>query len=134
MGEKMTTKKITITFFSILIITVIIVLILTSNLQNNEQETIYSADSPQIPRRGFYMGVLPVPRDGQSFEEAYSQAAEYSEFSPVWGRPTPFYDLAEDLSGNWGANIFRTKHSREWDVPNHSCFFYRARFNTCNSA
>ncbi len=102
MGEKMTTKKIIMTFFSILIITVIIVSILTSNPQNNEQETIYPADSPQIPSRGFYMGVLPIPRDGQSFEEAYSQAAEYSEFSPVWGRPTPFYDLAEDLSGSWG--------------------------------
>jgi hypothetical protein len=101
MGEKMTTKKIMLTFFLILIITVIIVSILTSNPQNNEQETIYPADSPQIPSRGFYMGVFPVPGDGQSFEEAYSQAAEYSEFSPVWGRPTPFYDLADDLSGSW---------------------------------
>ncbi|MGB9684627.1 MAG: hypothetical protein ACPL1Z_06835 [Candidatus Bathyarchaeales archaeon] len=48
------------------------------------------------------MGILPVPDDGQSFEEAYSQAAQFSEFSPVWGRPTPFYNLSDDLSGSWG--------------------------------
>jgi hypothetical protein len=24
---------------------------------------------------------------------------------PVWGRPTPFYDLAEDISGSWGGQF-----------------------------
>ncbi len=48
------------------------------------------------------MGVLPTPAQGQSFDAAYAQAAQYSEFVPVWGRPTPFYNLVTDLSGSWG--------------------------------
>ncbi|MBN2463997.1 hypothetical protein JXD38_00020 [candidate division WOR-3 bacterium] len=55
-----------------------------------------------MPARGFYMGVLPMPAEGQSFDSAYALAAAYSEFVPVWGRPSPFYDLAEDLTGDWG--------------------------------
>jgi len=101
-SEKMAAKKTVIAFLSILIIIVIIIPILTFIPRNhNEQEIIYPVDSPSIPSRGFYIGVLSVPRDEQSFEEAYSKAAEYSEFSPVWGRPTQFYDLAKDLSGSW---------------------------------
>ena len=46
--------------------------------------------------------MLPIPAQGQSFEDAYAQAARYSEFVPVWGRPTPFYALAADLRGEWG--------------------------------
>lgn len=68
----------------------------------SRSEIVKPADSPKTPNRGFFMGVLPVPGDGQSFEEAYSQAAQYCEFTPVWGRPTPFYSLASDLSGSWG--------------------------------
>jgi hypothetical protein len=60
------------------------------------------ADSVTMPARGFYMGVLPIPAEGQSFDSVYAQAGEYSEFVPVWGRPTPFYDLADDLKGDWG--------------------------------
>ncbi|AIF70116.1 hypothetical protein PAP_08675 [Palaeococcus pacificus DY20341] len=66
------------------------------------EQIITPADSPELPERGFFMGVLPTPAKGQTFEEAYSQAAEYVEFSPVWGRPTPFYFLASELSGEWG--------------------------------
>ncbi len=60
------------------------------------------ADSIPMPARGFYMGVLPMPYEGQALESAYAEAAKYSEFVPVWGRPTPFYDLAEELKGEWG--------------------------------
>lgn len=60
------------------------------------------ADSVPMPARGFYMGVLPIPAEGQSFDSVYAQAGEYSEFVPVWGRPTSFYDLADDLKGDWG--------------------------------
>lgn len=67
-----------------------------------ESEKIVPADSPGVPERGFFMGVLPTTAEGQTLEEAYSQAAEYAEFVPVWGRPTPFYNLAEDLGGGWG--------------------------------
>jgi len=55
-----------------------------------------------MPARGFYMGVLPIPAEGQSFDSVYVQAAEHCVFAPVWGRPTPFFDLADDLAGDWG--------------------------------
>jgi hypothetical protein len=55
-----------------------------------------------MPARGFYMGILPMPGDGQDFKDAYIQAAQYAEFVPVWGRPTPYYGLAQELSGSWG--------------------------------
>ncbi|MEO0250014.1 MAG: hypothetical protein ABIN58_10905 [candidate division WOR-3 bacterium] len=48
------------------------------------------------------MGTLPIPAEGQSFEAAYAQAAEYAEFVPVWGKPSPFYRMADDLAGSWG--------------------------------
>jgi hypothetical protein len=47
------------------------------------------------------MGVLPMPAEGQSLDSVYALAAAYSEFVPVWGKPSPFYDLAEDLKGDW---------------------------------
>ena len=48
------------------------------------------------------MGLLPVPWEGQSFDDVYSEVAQYCEIVPVWGRPTPFYELADELSGSWG--------------------------------
>ncbi len=68
-------------------------------------ELVIPVDSPSLPARGFFMGVLPIPADGQSFDDAHAQAAEYSEFVPVWGRPTPFFNLASDLSGSWGQSF-----------------------------
>ncbi len=67
-----------------------------------EPEQLVPIDSAQLPSRGFFMGMLPTPARGQSFEDAYAQAARYSEFVPVWGKPTPFYNLASDLGGSWG--------------------------------
>ncbi len=87
------------------IMTVVVVSVFISGCLNQnqpEESVITPADSPEIPGRGFFMGVLPAPGENQSFEEAYSQASRYSEFSPVWGRPTPFYNLASDLNGGWG--------------------------------
>jgi hypothetical protein len=86
----------------VLIIIALTIIFIFSRLNQPEVEVIKPADSPENPDRGFFMGVLPVPGDGQSFEEAYSQAAQYCEFTPVWGRPTPFYSLAGELSGSWG--------------------------------
>jgi len=86
----------------VLIIVALVIVLIVSRLNRPEIEVTKPADSPENPNRGFFMGILPVPGDGQSFEEAYSQAAQYCEFTPVWGRPTPFYSLAGDLSGSWG--------------------------------
>lgn len=59
-------------------------------------------DHPSLPSRGFYMGILPIPGDNQSFDDCYTQVASYAEFVPVWGKPSLFYDLAQDLQGPWG--------------------------------
>lgn len=67
-----------------------------------ESGPVAPVDSVPMPARGFYLGVLPIPAMGQSFDSVYAQAGDYSEFAPVWGRPTPFYDLADDLKGDWG--------------------------------
>ena len=66
------------------------------------RETTAPADSPSDFGRGFYIGVLPTPGEGQSFEEAYRQASAFAGFVPVWGRPTPFYDMPDELAGPWG--------------------------------
>ncbi|MBU7016561.1 MAG: hypothetical protein HXS44_03565 [Theionarchaea archaeon] len=73
-----------------------------------QTSSLDSPDIPEIPERGFYMGLLPVPWEGQSFEDAYSEVAQYCEVVPVWGRPTPFYELADELSGSWGENFVTT--------------------------
>jgi hypothetical protein len=64
--------------------------------------TATPADTPTTPARGFFIGILPTPAEGQSFEDGYHQAATFADFVPVWGRPTPFYDMAKELSGTWG--------------------------------
>jgi hypothetical protein len=69
------------------------------------------ADSIALPDRGFFMGILPAPAEGQSFENAYKQASTFADFVPVWGRPTPFWDMAEELSGDWG-KTFVEQYSR----------------------
>jgi hypothetical protein len=70
--------------------------------------TVVPADSLAIPSRGYYMGFLPSLGDGQTFEQVYSQASENAEIIPVWGRPTPFYNFASDLSGSWGNTFVET--------------------------
>ncbi|MDY6827730.1 MAG: hypothetical protein SVV67_11340, partial [Bacillota bacterium] len=69
--------------------------------QPDDNKIITPSDSPKLPVRGFFMGVLPLPKEGQSFDNVNMQASEYAEFVPAWGRPTPFYDFADDLSGSW---------------------------------
>lgn len=66
------------------------------------EKAIIPADSPKLPPRGFYMGLLPTPAEGQSFAEAFLVASKHAEFVPVWGKPTPFYKMAAELSGDWG--------------------------------
>ncbi len=59
-------------------------------------------DDVELPPYGYYKGTLPVPFDNESFEGAYANASEHSQFVPVWGKPTPFYDMAAELNGAWG--------------------------------
>ncbi len=76
----------------------------------DEPGTIAPVDSPSSPidpglGTRFFMGVSPLPADGQSYEDSYRRAADYAEFVPVWGQPTPFYEMAVDLSGPWGQSF-----------------------------
>lgn len=89
-------------FRKIKIIFVTLILMFFCKKSGHEKEIITPIDSPEPPARGFFMGILPTPADNQTYEESYLQASLYAEFAPVWGRPTPFYELAEDLSGDWG--------------------------------
>jgi len=65
-------------------------------------EVLVPPDSPDMPERGFFMGVLAVPPEGQTFEECYRRVSRYADFVPVWGRPSPFFEMGAELSGNWG--------------------------------
>ncbi|MEO0075463.1 MAG: hypothetical protein ABIK31_05065 [candidate division WOR-3 bacterium] len=69
---------------------------------DKKDETLIPLDNPILPGRGFYMGVLPTPAVNQSFDSAYRQVSYYAEFVPIWGRPTPFYNLANEIAGSWG--------------------------------
>jgi len=60
------------------------------------------ADDPALPARGYYLGLLPTPSAGGDLGATYGEVSPYVDFVPVWGRPTPFYELAADLGGQWG--------------------------------
>ncbi|MEO0091220.1 MAG: hypothetical protein ABIK61_00705 [candidate division WOR-3 bacterium] len=83
-------------------INIFLLLILISGCHKKKEEPIIPQDNPTLPSRGFFMGVLPTPSQGQTFDSVYRQVSQYAEFVPVWGRPTPFYNLATDLKGSWG--------------------------------
>ena len=75
-------------------------------------------DNPEMPSRGFFMGLLPNPAEGQNIEDAYIQASEYSEFVPIWSAGTGangFWDYAEKLGGWWG-KTFIQKYIRGNDM------------------
>ncbi|MCP4583152.1 MAG: hypothetical protein GY839_16210 [candidate division Zixibacteria bacterium] len=71
----------------------------------NEDDILTPIDNPSFPDRGFYMGVLPIPANGQDFDESYSQAADHVEFAPVWAAGIGafgFWDYAETLEDYYG--------------------------------
>jgi len=57
------------------------------------------------------MGVLPTPAEGEVLADSYREASEVADFVPVWGRPSPFYEVGKDLSGSWG-RTFLVKYIR----------------------
>jgi Tol biopolymer transport system component len=87
--------------YSALIIAAILILISFSGC-------VDPSDEPVLPERGFYMGLLPNPADGQDFSESYGLAAEYSELVPIWSSgagANGFWDYAETLEGWWGTTF-----------------------------
>lgn len=88
----------------------IIIVLIIANLSiplSTCSNLIHPKDSPEMPPRGFFMGILPLPREGQDFSESYLEAAHYVEFVPIWGRGagSGFWDFTQDLSGSW-ATLF----------------------------
>jgi len=83
---------------------VVMMLLAISILGGLGRETgqVTPLDAPELPERGYFMGILATPSTGQSFAGAYSEAALYADFVPVWGKPSPFYEMSSDLSGSWG--------------------------------
>ncbi|MCU0799233.1 MAG: tandem-95 repeat protein [Candidatus Thermoplasmatota archaeon] len=77
-------------------------IIVPSNDSSRHVLSMEPLDDVELPPYGYYKGTLPVPFDNESFEGAYANASEHSQFVPVWGRPTPFYDMASELNGAWG--------------------------------
>ncbi len=88
--------------FSLCFLSIVLALTMGCSGEGNNTPEQTPKGPPPVPPRGFYMGTLPMPAEGQTFESAYAQAAEYAEFVPVWGRPSPFYRIADDLEGDWG--------------------------------
>jgi len=65
-------------------------------------------DQPTLPPRGYYLGVLPTPAESQPLDSAYTQAAEFSEFVPVWAvgvGAQGFWDYPDALGGFGGSAI-----------------------------
>jgi Tol biopolymer transport system component len=69
---------------------------------------VESIDEPILPERGFYMSILPTSASSQDIAEAYNQAAQYTEFVPIWSSGTGaegFWDYADQLKGWWGTTF-----------------------------
>jgi len=64
--------------------------------------TVEPADEAYTPNRGYLMGYLPTPGEEQGFDEVYAWAADSCDIVPIWGKPSPFWEKAEDLGGSWG--------------------------------
>jgi hypothetical protein len=65
-------------------------------------ESFTPVDSIELPPRGFFKGFLPFPSEGQDFDEVYEETSISADFVPIWGRPTHYFNLSEELNGSWG--------------------------------
>ncbi|MGC8816900.1 MAG: hypothetical protein ACP5PX_03725 [Candidatus Hadarchaeum sp.] len=86
----------------LLLILIAGIIILSKNPAQPSGETKITPADPIKFSNGFFIGILPTPEEGQTFEQAYLEASKFAQFSPVWGKPTPFYNLANELAGQWG--------------------------------
>ncbi|MEM0343721.1 MAG: hypothetical protein QXU73_05690 [Thermoplasmata archaeon] len=99
-------KKVIMLAIAVAIVTMLLASSMLGNLARGPS-IISPEDSPTMPSRGYFLGLLPTPGAGQSFADSYAQASEYCDFVPVWGKPSPFYAMASDLSGSWGDTFIR---------------------------
>ncbi len=93
------------------LITLCFILVSSACQRSTHPAIVTPADPiPSSPEK-LLLGTLPVPAYGQSFAAAYRQIAGYASFVPVWGKPSPFYEMAGDLSGDWG-KVFVAEYIR----------------------
>ncbi|MEA3559917.1 MAG: tandem-95 repeat protein [Candidatus Thermoplasmatota archaeon] len=77
----------------------------TTMFDTNAEEGVLEItpiDDPELPPWGFYKGILPTTETGGDLAMTYANASKFTQFVPVWGRPSPFYNLSTDLEGSWG--------------------------------
>ena len=53
--------------------------------EGSEVTRLEPLDMREIPGRGYLMGTLIMPFEGQSFEDAFHSASENFEIVPIWG-------------------------------------------------
>ncbi|TET38473.1 MAG: hypothetical protein E3J72_03010 [Planctomycetota bacterium] len=64
--------------------------------------TVTPLDNPTLPSRGYFMGMLPNPATGSDYDISTTLAAQYCDWTPIWGTPSPFWEMATDIGGGWG--------------------------------
>ncbi|MBN1539883.1 MAG: tandem-95 repeat protein, partial [Candidatus Thermoplasmatota archaeon] len=74
----------------------------TGDIEGVTTSVVDPIDSPSLPPWGYYKGILPLPEKNGDIAGSFANASEYTDFVPVWGRPSPFYNLSKDLEGSWG--------------------------------
>ncbi len=67
--------------------------------------SIEPTDHIPEPSRGYLTGILPSPQQDGDYDSAYQKASQSSQLVPIWGKPTPFWEKAEDLEGWWGGTF-----------------------------
>ncbi len=75
---------------------------------NREKLPIEPIDKITKPSGWFLIGILPNPHQGVSFDSIYKYVSKFTHLVPVWGKPSPFYKMPEDLSGSWGDYFVKT--------------------------
>lgn len=56
----------------------------------------------------FLLGILTNPHQGVSFDSIYKYSSSFTHIVPVWGKPSQFYKIYEDISGTWGDYFVKT--------------------------
>jgi len=87
---------------TLLALTALLVLSMTAVPLRALDGPIDPVDDPVMHPIGFHRGLLPTPANGEDLGELYGEVSAYTQFVPVWGRPSPFYNLTQDLDGPWG--------------------------------
>ncbi|MBN1539105.1 MAG: tandem-95 repeat protein [Candidatus Thermoplasmatota archaeon] len=97
---------------AITVLTGSLLLIVPEGAPQQISMTITPLDDPELPPWGYHKGILPNPLPEEDIALTYRNASKFTQFVPVWGRPSTFYNLSTDLEGTWG-DIFVDQLIRE---------------------